>query len=155
METEYMPWQSALDNLHYYYLMLDRTEVYQPMQVQDIICECLWQRLKFRFRRIFFSTWQQSSSWTLQSDPLLSVCPLVAIRRQSIVYRQTSVLYSPVCNTFRTTWRSWWLPSSYILRIWHLTGPVFQTDTLTSEYTHPDTRCNTHRTKKHWNYIKN
>ncbi len=33
LETEYMPWQSALDNLQYYYLMLDRTEVYQPMQV--------------------------------------------------------------------------------------------------------------------------
>uniref|UniRef100_A0A8C4DRB5 Aminopeptidase n=1 Tax=Dicentrarchus labrax TaxID=13489 RepID=A0A8C4DRB5_DICLA len=31
-ETEYMPWQSALDNLNYYYLMLDCTEVYQPMQ---------------------------------------------------------------------------------------------------------------------------
>ncbi|KAK7892008.1 hypothetical protein WMY93_023971 [Mugilogobius chulae] len=31
-ETEYMPWQSALDNMHYYYLMLDRTEVYQPLQ---------------------------------------------------------------------------------------------------------------------------
>ncbi|XP_029010286.1 aminopeptidase Ey [Betta splendens] len=32
METEYLPWQSALDNLNYYYLMLDRTEVFQPMQ---------------------------------------------------------------------------------------------------------------------------
>uniref|UniRef100_A0A3Q4GW62 Aminopeptidase n=1 Tax=Neolamprologus brichardi TaxID=32507 RepID=A0A3Q4GW62_NEOBR len=31
-ETEYMPWQSALNNLDYYYLMLDRTDVYQPMQ---------------------------------------------------------------------------------------------------------------------------
>ncbi|XP_075998651.1 aminopeptidase N-like [Genypterus blacodes] len=31
-ETEYIPWQSALDNMHYYYLMLDRTDVYQPMQ---------------------------------------------------------------------------------------------------------------------------
>lgn len=31
-ETEYMPWQSALDNMQYYYLMLDRTEVYQPLQ---------------------------------------------------------------------------------------------------------------------------
>ncbi|XP_028286018.1 aminopeptidase N-like [Parambassis ranga] len=31
-ETDYMPWQSALDSLQYYYLMLDRTEVYQPMQ---------------------------------------------------------------------------------------------------------------------------
>ncbi|XP_034083036.1 aminopeptidase Ey [Gymnodraco acuticeps] len=32
-ETQYMPWQSALDNLDYYYLMLDRTEVYPHMQV--------------------------------------------------------------------------------------------------------------------------
>uniref|UniRef100_A0A8C6UCM9 Aminopeptidase n=1 Tax=Neogobius melanostomus TaxID=47308 RepID=A0A8C6UCM9_9GOBI len=31
-ETEYIPWQSALNNMHYYYLMLDRTEVYQPLQ---------------------------------------------------------------------------------------------------------------------------
>uniref|UniRef100_H3CNZ6 Aminopeptidase n=1 Tax=Tetraodon nigroviridis TaxID=99883 RepID=H3CNZ6_TETNG len=33
METEYMPWQSALDGLQYYFLMLDRTEVFPPMQV--------------------------------------------------------------------------------------------------------------------------
>lgn len=32
-ETDYMPWQSALNNLQYFHLMLDRTEVYQPMQV--------------------------------------------------------------------------------------------------------------------------
>uniref|UniRef100_A0AAQ5YKG5 Aminopeptidase n=1 Tax=Amphiprion ocellaris TaxID=80972 RepID=A0AAQ5YKG5_AMPOC len=32
LEMDFMPWQSALDNLNYYYLMLDRTEVYQPMQ---------------------------------------------------------------------------------------------------------------------------
>ncbi|XP_056137350.1 aminopeptidase N-like isoform X2 [Lampris incognitus] len=31
-EREYMPWQSALNNMQYYYLMLDRTEVYRPMQ---------------------------------------------------------------------------------------------------------------------------
>ncbi|XP_072291149.1 aminopeptidase N-like [Eucyclogobius newberryi] len=31
-ETEYMPWQSALDNMQYYYLMLDQTNVYQPLQ---------------------------------------------------------------------------------------------------------------------------
>lgn len=33
METEYMPWQSALDSLQYYFLMLDRTDVFHPMQV--------------------------------------------------------------------------------------------------------------------------
>ncbi|XP_075898957.1 aminopeptidase N-like [Nelusetta ayraudi] len=31
-ETEYLPWQSAINNLQYYHKMLDRTEVYQPMQ---------------------------------------------------------------------------------------------------------------------------
>lgn len=34
-ETEYMPWQTTLNNLDYYYLMLDRTEVYQPLQVNN------------------------------------------------------------------------------------------------------------------------
>ncbi|KAG7273196.1 hypothetical protein CRUP_018000, partial [Coryphaenoides rupestris] len=31
-ERHYIPWQSALDNMRYYYLMLDRTDVYGPMQ---------------------------------------------------------------------------------------------------------------------------
>lgn len=40
METEYMPWQSALDNLQYFFLMLDRTDVYPPMQVQLFSSSC-------------------------------------------------------------------------------------------------------------------
>uniref|UniRef100_A0A673LAV0 Alanyl (membrane) aminopeptidase b n=1 Tax=Sinocyclocheilus rhinocerous TaxID=307959 RepID=A0A673LAV0_9TELE len=41
-ETEYMPWEAALDNLDYFYLMFDRTDVYGPMQaslmcLQDIL----------------------------------------------------------------------------------------------------------------------
>ncbi|XP_037538536.1 aminopeptidase Ey [Nematolebias whitei] len=31
-EREYMPWQSALNNLDFFYLMFDRSEVYGPMQ---------------------------------------------------------------------------------------------------------------------------
>uniref|UniRef100_A0A4W5MPT6 Aminopeptidase n=1 Tax=Hucho hucho TaxID=62062 RepID=A0A4W5MPT6_9TELE len=31
-EIEYIPWESALDNLDYFYLMFDRTEVYGTMQ---------------------------------------------------------------------------------------------------------------------------
>uniref|UniRef100_A0A3Q2YZT4 Aminopeptidase n=1 Tax=Hippocampus comes TaxID=109280 RepID=A0A3Q2YZT4_HIPCM len=31
-ETEYMPWESALNNLDFFYLMFDRSEVYGPMQ---------------------------------------------------------------------------------------------------------------------------
>lgn len=33
LETEYLPWQAALNNLQYFFLMLDRSEVHQPMQV--------------------------------------------------------------------------------------------------------------------------
>ncbi|MEQ2201413.1 hypothetical protein XENOCAPTIV_011950, partial [Xenoophorus captivus] len=32
-EREYMPWKSALNNLDFFYLMFDRSEVYGPMQV--------------------------------------------------------------------------------------------------------------------------
>lgn len=32
-EREYMPWESALDNLDYFYLMFDRTEIYGSLQV--------------------------------------------------------------------------------------------------------------------------
>ncbi|XP_062318651.1 aminopeptidase N-like [Osmerus eperlanus] len=31
-ETEYMPWESALDNMDFFYLMFDRSEVYGDMQ---------------------------------------------------------------------------------------------------------------------------
>ncbi|KAE8296863.1 Aminopeptidase N [Larimichthys crocea] len=31
-ETEYMPWESAVNNLDFFYLMFDRSEVYGPMQ---------------------------------------------------------------------------------------------------------------------------
>ncbi|XP_013878434.1 aminopeptidase N [Austrofundulus limnaeus] len=31
-ERDYMPWESALDNLDFFYLMFDRSEVYGPMQ---------------------------------------------------------------------------------------------------------------------------
>lgn len=34
-ETEYMPWESAVNNLDFFYLMFDRSEVYGPMQVQS------------------------------------------------------------------------------------------------------------------------
>lgn len=45
VETEYIPWQSALNNLNYYYLMLDRTEVYQPMQVGYFVCVWVMKKL--------------------------------------------------------------------------------------------------------------
>lgn len=32
-ETEYLPWTAALNNLAYFQLMFDRSEVFGPMQV--------------------------------------------------------------------------------------------------------------------------
>lgn len=34
-EMEYMPWKTAINNLNFYFLMFDRSEVYGPMQVCD------------------------------------------------------------------------------------------------------------------------
>lgn len=34
-EFEYMPWQTATNNLLYFFLMFDHSEVYGPMQVCD------------------------------------------------------------------------------------------------------------------------
>lgn len=34
-ETEYIPWEAALNNLHYFQLMFDRTEVFGPMTVSS------------------------------------------------------------------------------------------------------------------------
>ncbi|KAG9332342.1 hypothetical protein JZ751_015349 [Albula glossodonta] len=39
-EREHMPWESAIDNLNYFFLMFDRSEVYGPMQVNAIWLAC-------------------------------------------------------------------------------------------------------------------
>ncbi|XP_035252401.1 alanyl (membrane) aminopeptidase b [Anguilla anguilla] len=53
-ETEYMPWESALDNLDYFTLMFDRTEVYGPMQAY----------LKTKVGPLFEYFKQITSNWT-------------------------------------------------------------------------------------------
>lgn len=35
-ERDYIPWKSAINNLDYFYLMFDRSEVYGPLQVNNI-----------------------------------------------------------------------------------------------------------------------
>lgn len=37
-ETEYMPWQAALNNLQYFQLMFDRSEVFGVMKVSCAAC---------------------------------------------------------------------------------------------------------------------
>lgn len=34
-ERDYMPWESAINNLDFFYLMFDRSEVYGPLQVLE------------------------------------------------------------------------------------------------------------------------
>lgn len=119
VETEYIPWQSALNNFQYYYLMLDQTEVYQPMQVLDMFVSKMYVNLS-------------------------CLRPLVVIERQSSVSIPTNVFDSPDCNTCRSTWRSWWRPSFCISRTWHPTGPRYLTDTLISEYLRLAIQSNTH-----------
>uniref|UniRef100_A0A3P9MB43 Aminopeptidase n=1 Tax=Oryzias latipes TaxID=8090 RepID=A0A3P9MB43_ORYLA len=53
-DTEFMPWQFALDNLHYYNLMLDGTEVYQPMQ----------EYIKKQVTPLFLHYKNMTSNWT-------------------------------------------------------------------------------------------
>ncbi|KAM6973373.1 aminopeptidase N-like [Aplochiton taeniatus] len=53
-ETEYMPWESALDNLDYFYLMFDRSEVYAHMQAY----------LKKQVKPLYFHFKGITSNWT-------------------------------------------------------------------------------------------
>ncbi|XP_057700939.1 aminopeptidase N-like isoform X2 [Corythoichthys intestinalis] len=48
-ETQYIPWQSAVGNLNFYYLMFDRTEVYGPLQAYT---KKLIQPLFEHFKRV-------------------------------------------------------------------------------------------------------
>lgn len=38
-ETQYMPWQAALNNLEYFKLMFDRSEVFGVMTVSRALCQ--------------------------------------------------------------------------------------------------------------------
>ncbi|KAJ8344161.1 hypothetical protein SKAU_G00314900 [Synaphobranchus kaupii] len=53
-ERDYLPWESALDNLDYFFLMFDRTEVYGPMQAY----------LRNQVVHLFEYFKQTTSNWT-------------------------------------------------------------------------------------------
>ncbi|XP_041650601.1 aminopeptidase N-like isoform X2 [Cheilinus undulatus] len=53
-EVDYIPWQTTLNNLHYYYLMLDHTEVYQPLQ----------DYIKKPVAKLYMYFKEMTSSWT-------------------------------------------------------------------------------------------
>lgn len=76
-ETDYIPWQSALDNLDYFYLLFDQTSIYENMQVkQNCPSEHFWWILGI------ISLWKPSTSscphgaleWTNRNTPNLQSC---------------------------------------------------------------------------------
>ncbi|KAM7396134.1 hypothetical protein PAMP_019202 [Pampus punctatissimus] len=93
VETEYMPWQSALDNLQYYYLMLDRTEVYQPMQ----------DYMKKLVTPLFLYFKNVTSDWTCIPD------------RHTDQYNQVNAIRMACrtgvteCQKLTTTWFKQWM----------------------------------------------
>ncbi|XP_076590003.1 aminopeptidase N-like [Chaetodon auriga] len=93
METEYMPWQAALDNLHYYDLMLDDTEVYQPMQ--DYIRKLVTP--------LFLYFKNMTSNWTLVPD------------RHTDQYNQVNAIQMACktgvteCQNLTNTWFKQWM----------------------------------------------
>ncbi|KAM7413855.1 hypothetical protein PAMA_018920 [Pampus argenteus] len=93
VETEYMPWQSALDNLQYYYLMLDRTEVYEPMQ----------DYMKKLVTPLFLYFKNQTSDWTRIPD------------RHTDQYNQVNAIRMACrtgvteCQNLTTTWFKQWM----------------------------------------------
>ncbi|KAF7654812.1 hypothetical protein LDENG_00064510 [Lucifuga dentata] len=97
METDFMPWQSALDNMHYYYLMLDRTEAYQPMQ--DYMRK-LVTPLFLHFKNI-------TSNWTHVPH------------RHTDQYNQVNAVRMacstglPECQILTTTWFKKWLDNPH------------------------------------------
>nr|XP_020441365.1 aminopeptidase N-like [Monopterus albus] len=92
-ETEYIPWQSALDNLHYYYLMLDRTEVYQPLQdYMKKLVTPLFQHFK-----------SMTSNWTRVPDRLTDQYNQVNAIRMAC---RTGITE---CQNLTTSWFKQWI----------------------------------------------
>ncbi|KAG7523067.1 aminopeptidase N-like [Solea senegalensis] len=94
-ETEYIPWQSALNNLHYYDLMLDRTEVYQPMQ----------EYMKTLVTPLFFYFKKETWNWTVVPDRLTDQYNQVNAINLAC---RTGVTE---CQNLTTTWFKQWMES--------------------------------------------
>ncbi|XP_031609388.2 aminopeptidase N-like [Oreochromis aureus] len=92
-ETEYMPWQSALNNLDYYYLMLDRTDVYQPMQ----------DYIKKQVTPLFLYFKNMTSDWS--SVPVQHTDQY----NQENAIRMACRSGVPECNSLTTTWFKKWM----------------------------------------------
>ncbi|XP_077425086.1 aminopeptidase N-like isoform X1 [Vanacampus margaritifer] len=92
-ETEYIPWQTALNNFDYYYLMLDQTEVYHSMQAY----------MKKLVTPLYFYFKNMTSDWTQVPQ------------RQTDQYNQVNAIQMACkigitqCQNLTSTWFKQWM----------------------------------------------
>uniref|UniRef100_UPI0037E90B65 aminopeptidase Ey-like n=1 Tax=Semicossyphus pulcher TaxID=241346 RepID=UPI0037E90B65 len=95
VEREYMPWQSTLNNLHYYYLMFDRTEVYQPLQ----------DYIKNLVTPLYLYYKKMTSEWTRVPEGHTDQY------NQVNAIQMTCKTGVPECQNLTTTWFKQWMDS--------------------------------------------
>ncbi|KTF93522.1 hypothetical protein cypCar_00036697 [Cyprinus carpio] len=122
-EKEYIPWESAIRNLQYFFLMFDRTEVYGPLQV-TVYCNAIaaggveewdfgWQMFKnstiaAEAEKLLYGLSCTKEPWLLNRYLEYSIDPNL-IRKQdityAIVYIADNVIGQPlVWDFFRANW---------------------------------------------------
>ncbi|XP_049573010.1 aminopeptidase N [Syngnathus scovelli] len=92
-ETEYIPWQSAMGNLYFYFLMFERTEVYGPLQAYT---KKLVQPLFEYFARI-------TNNWTTVPERITDQY------NQRNAIAMACVVGMPACRDLIRSWFKRWM----------------------------------------------
>uniref|UniRef100_U3FZS8 Aminopeptidase n=4 Tax=Micrurus TaxID=8634 RepID=U3FZS8_MICFL len=91
-EREYLPWDTALDNLDYFRLMFDRSEVYGPMQLY----------VRRQVSPLFQHYRNVTRNWTQIPEDLMN-------QYNQILAIRTACSYGvPECNELASTWFEAW-----------------------------------------------
>uniref|UniRef100_A0A670ZHM4 Aminopeptidase n=1 Tax=Pseudonaja textilis TaxID=8673 RepID=A0A670ZHM4_PSETE len=100
-EREYLPWDTALDNLNYFRLMFDRSEVYGPMQ----------SYIRKQVTPLFEHFRDITLNWTQIPDGLMN-------QYNQILAISTACSYGvPECNQLASSWFEAWRKDPSINRI--------------------------------------
>ncbi|XP_039217944.1 aminopeptidase N [Crotalus tigris] len=98
LEREYLPWDTALDNLDYFRLMFDRSEVYGPMQ----------KYIRKQVAPLFEHFRNLTDNWTKLPDGLMN-------QYNQILAIRTACSYGvPGCNELASSWFAAWKNNSDI-----------------------------------------
>uniref|UniRef100_A0A8C6Y343 Aminopeptidase n=1 Tax=Naja naja TaxID=35670 RepID=A0A8C6Y343_NAJNA len=100
-EREYLPWDTALDNLDYFRLMFDRSEVYGPMQ----------KYIRKQVTPLFDHFGNVTHNWTKIPDDLMN-------QYNQILAIRTACFYDvPECNELASSWFEAWKANHTVNRI--------------------------------------